>query len=198
MSILLTCPGCQSKLKAPDGSEGKTLTCPHCKHAFLVSSDWKANTPPIQVAKVLDQAPASMPEAANRSGLKYKKSRVAVWVCVMIWCFLPIIWLLVCLVISLFSTISNAVDARIKESRKPPPVVYVNPDEPAVKPPSPLAKPQWDSESVKHEPLDMLFLMGFGYAALVLLFGYGLWCSVGVICGQGCDRALIRLEELRS
>jgi hypothetical protein len=137
---------------------------------------------------------------ATKVTTKYKRARVAVWGAVMLWCLSPIIWSLVCLVISLFSSVSHAVDGRIKQSQKAPAVVYVDPDvvsSPAAK--SASGKPQSDPESEKHDPFGMILLMGgLGYAVLALLFGYGVWCCVGVICGQGCDRAFVRLEEWRS
>jgi hypothetical protein len=41
MPITLTCPGCESRLNAPDSAAGKTLKCPKCKAAVAVpASGW--------------------------------------------------------------------------------------------------------------------------------------------------------------
>ena len=38
MSLILRCPNCHSKIKAPDKAKGRTITCPDCNQPFVVKS----------------------------------------------------------------------------------------------------------------------------------------------------------------
>src|SRR5438067_964519 len=35
MSLLVSCPGCRSKLRMPDPRAGMSVKCPHCAHKII-------------------------------------------------------------------------------------------------------------------------------------------------------------------
>jgi len=77
MSLMISCPSCKARLKAPENLIGKTVKCPQCQTAIAVKAlaDSPAAAPPRQAAKPprktepdetfedLDERPARKPAA---------------------------------------------------------------------------------------------------------------------------------------
>jgi hypothetical protein len=55
-SIILRCPGCNARIKAPAELQGQQRRCPGCDTAFVVRTQAPPDTGPVLAG---DQAPAS-------------------------------------------------------------------------------------------------------------------------------------------
>jgi hypothetical protein len=74
MPVLLACPTCLQKVRAPDSVLGKQIKCPQCKNPFLATDSSAPPAPlprtPSQRETTTDSAiPASEPEPAARLGI---------------------------------------------------------------------------------------------------------------------------------
>src|SRR5262245_16884791 len=64
MPIAITCPICGSKIKAKDGSDGKSATCPKCGESVAVPAN-----PPLRRRPNPSQGGAAEPPASQADGL---------------------------------------------------------------------------------------------------------------------------------
>lgn len=187
------CPTCSRTISCPDAYAGKKAGCPKCMGMLVVPSPAPASTaspfdfssPPMaepeqEIEITVDSSdgqkdsPSPRPSGHPARYLPpwppggsarrfFATIRGVIWLLVTLWCFAPILWFVFTLIAGAAMSIRDTAMAGNH---------FAPPREPGLN---------------AGEVFGMSLFAG---GTLFVAFGYGLWCSVGIIMGAGLDRAV--------